>query len=448
MSVLIAGLGVSGIEAANLYLSQGESVILYDGNVEKNKEEILAKLVKPAEIVLGDLTEEILQRISYCIISPGISLEVPFAVALQERGIEIRSEIEASYQYEQGTVIGITGTNGKTTTTTLVGDIMKAYLGQDKAFTVGNIGTPYSRHVLETSKASVTTIELSSFQLETVSSFHPHVAAILNITPDHLNRHHTMECYTEVKAKVSKNQTADDFLILNYSDERLRKVGESGLLPKVLWFSGKEKLQDGYYLKGNQLVKAVNGADEVYLTTEETSLVGVCNYENILAAIAMTEAMGVPKEIILKTIRSFKAVSHRIEFVRELNGVKYYDDSKGTNTDAAIQGIKAMTSKTVLIGGGYDKGSEFDDWILAFDGKIKKLLLMGVTKEKIAKTAEKYGFTNYQFVDSLQEAVDIAYSLAEPGENVLLSPACASWDMFKSYEQRGDLFKEMVRALK
>jgi len=447
MSVLIAGLGVSGIEAANLLLSQKESVILYDGNTEKNINEIRAQLIADAEIVLGELTDDVIARVSYCIISPGISLEVPFAMKLKEKNVEIRSEIEASYLFEKGTVIGITGTNGKTTTTTLVGDIMKAYFGENQAFTVGNIGTPYSKRVLETTKNSVTTIELSSFQLETISSFHPHVSAILNITPDHLNRHHTMECYTAVKANVTRNQTETDFCVLNYSDARLRIFGESGIKPKVLWFSGSETLTNGYYLKDNQLVKATNGTEEVYLTTDETSLVGQCNYENILAAIAISEAMNVPKDTILQTIRSFKAVSHRIEFVRELNGVKYYDDSKGTNTDAAIQGIKAMKTKTVLIGGGYDKGLEFDDWILAFNGKIKKLLLMGVTREKIAKTAEKYGFTDYQFVESMEEAVTIAHRIAEPGENVLLSPACASWGMFKNYEQRGDIFKELVRNL-
>ncbi|MBP5224969.1 MAG: UDP-N-acetylmuramoyl-L-alanine--D-glutamate ligase [Lachnospiraceae bacterium] len=445
--ILIAGCGLSGIQAANLMLSQGEDVILYDGNTALDREKLTEQLVRPCEIYLGGPDADLLSRVSYCIISPGIPLDSPLACALKDAGIGIRSEIEAAYLYEKGTVIGITGTNGKTTTTTLVGDIMKAHLGEGKAFTVGNIGVPYAKEVLKTSEDSVTTIELSSFQLETVHSFRPHVSAILNITPDHLNRHHTMECYAEVKERVTMNQEASDFCVLNADDPRLSAFGCSGIAPQVIWFSGTQVLQDGYYLQGDTLYKASHGQTKALIRTDEVHLVGQCNYENILAAIAVTEAMGVPEETVLSVCRDFLAVPHRIEYVRTVNGVRYYNDSKGTNPDAAIQGVKAMTSPTYLIGGGYDKGSDYDEWIASFNGKIKELILMGVTAPKIAECARAHGFANIVFVDSMEEAVREAAGKALPGEAVLLSPACASWGMFRNYEERGDIFKALVNAL-
>lgn len=446
--ILVAGCGKSGIQAANLLIHKNEEVILYDGNDRLEKEKITEKLSGPVELILGELTPEVIGRVSRCVISPGIDTEVPFAAALKKAGIELHSEIELAWNYEKGSVIGITGTNGKTTTTTLVGDIMRAYLGEDQAFTAGNIGIPYAEEVLKTSEGSVTTIELSSFQLETIHTFRPHISAILNITPDHLNRHHTMDNYAAVKEQIAMNQTAEDFIVLNHADARLRAFGESGITPAVIWFDGSEKLENGYYLDGDVLCKAVNGVSQALLKTDEVHLVGQCNYENILAAIAITEAAGVPLDTILAVIREFRAVAHRIEFVENINGVRYYDDSKGTNPDAAVQGIKAMTSKTILIGGGYDKGSTYDEWIEMFGDKVKKLILMGVTKDKIAACARAHGFNEIVFVNSMEEAVDIAHREALPGEAVLLSPACASWDMFKSYEQRGDIFKELVRGLK
>lgn len=447
-SVLVLGCGSSGVDAAKLLTECGEPVILYDGNTALDTEKVKEKVGAEVSFLLGELKEEDLGEISYAVISPGISPEKPFVELLKAKGIEVRSEIELAYLYEKGTVIGITGTNGKTTTTSLVGDIMKAALGDEKAFTVGNIGIPYASKVLKTGKDSATTIELSSFQLETIYTFRPHVAAILNITPDHLDRHHTMEGYAAVKEGITKNQTKEDFIVLNYEDERLRAFGESGLIPTVIWFSGIRALENGYFLEDDVLYKSVNGVREALVKTDEVNLVGRCNYENILAAMAITEAMGINRETILSVVKNFKAVPHRIEFTKEVRGVRYYNDSKGTNPDAAIQGIRAMNRKTVLIGGGYDKGLEFDDWIKEFGDKVKKLILLGVTAEKIAETAKKYGFTDIVFVDSLEEAVKTAYETAEPGEAVLLSPACASWGMFRNFEERGDLFKALVRELK
>ena len=446
-TVLVLGAGGSGIHASDFLLSQGKSVILYDGNTKLDPEEVLKKISGPVKVVLGELSPEVLRTVDYAVISPGIPTDIPLVEGIRRAGLKVLSEIELAWLYERGTVIGITGTNGKTTTVTLTGDIMKAAFGADKAFTVGNIGTPYTEKVSQTSEDSVTTVELSSFQLETVDTFRPHVSAILNITPDHLNRHHTMEAYAEAKERVAMNQGPEDYIILNWEDDRLRAFGEQVKGPKVLWFSGLHALRDGYYLEGNTLYFAENGVKTALLRTDEVHLVGRCNYENILAALAVSDAMNVPREVSLAVTKEFRAVSHRIEYTRTVRGVRYYDDSKGTNPDAAIQGIRAMDARTVLIGGGYDKGSEFDDWIREFGDKVKLLILMGVTAKKIAQTAEKYGFTDVCFVSSMEEAVQKACEAALPGENVLLSPACASWDMFKSYEERGDIFKRLVREL-
>ena len=446
-TVLVLGAGGSGIHASEFLLSMGKSVILYDGNTKLDPDEIRAKIAGPVKIVLGELPDEILEVCDYAVISPGIPTDIPLVEGIRRAGLKVLSEIELAWLYERGTVIGITGTNGKTTTVTLAGDIMKAAFGADKAFTVGNIGTPYTEKVALSSEDSVTTVELSSFQLETVDTFHPHVSAILNITPDHLNRHHTMEAYAEAKERVAENQGPQDFIVLNAEDERLRAFGERLSGPRVLWFSGLRALRDGYFLEGDKLYAAENGVRTLLLRTDEVNLVGHCNYENILAAIAIADAMEVPREVTLRVVRGFRAVSHRIEFTRTVNGVRYYDDSKGTNPDAAIQGIRAMNARTILIGGGYDKGSEFDEWIAEFGDKVKLLLLMGVTAKKIAETADRMGFRDYIFVSSMEEAMRKAYECALPGENVLLSPACASWDMFKSYEERGDIFKRLVREL-
>ena len=444
---LVAGLGRSGIESANLLLGKGEEVVLYDGNEALDSNEIAKKLTGPAKILLGDLPDVSTLSLTDAVISPGISPELPFVLALKDAGVRILSEIELAYGYEQGTVIGITGTNGKTTTTSLVHAIMKAWKGEKLAFVAGNIGIPYAKEVLKTSAGSVTTLELSSFQLETVDSFHASVAAILNITPDHLNRHHTMEAYAAAKYEIVKNARPGDVLVLNHDDERLRVFGSEKRAAKTVWFSGSTPLENGYYLKGDELILAVDGTETARLRTDETTLVGRCNYENILAAMAIADAAGVPAEVTRQAIVDFRAVSHRIEYTATVNGVRYYDDSKGTNVDAAIQGIRAMTGPTVLIGGGYDKGSEFDDWIEAFDGKVKLLLLLGQTAEKIRETALKHGFTDVRLVSSMEEAVKAASEAAKPGDAVLLSPACASWGMFRDYEERGDLFKTLVHRM-
>ena len=445
-NVLVYGTGISGISAVSLLESVQAKVILYDENTKLAKEQLRKKLAKDsgAKIVLGVLSEDVISTLDMVVLSPGVPTDLPIVEEFKKRGILVWGEIELAYRLAKGRVVAITGTNGKTTTTTLVGKLMQNYF--DSTFVVGNIGNPYTEAAKEMNEETVTVAEISSFQLETIEKFHPTVSAILNITPDHLNRHHTMECYIETKEKIAMNQTKDDVCVLNYDDEVTRKFGEN-CNASVLYFSRLHKLEKGVYLDGDTFIYSAGVSRTAVCDTTELKVLGGHNHENVMAAIAMAVSMKVPMEIIRKTVMEFTAVEHRIEFVVTKNGVDYYNDSKGTNPDAAIKGIQAMNRKTVLIGGGYDKGSEYDEWIESFDGKVTYLVLLGATKEKIAECARKHGFENIIFADTMEEAVKVCAEKAHPGEAVLLSPACASWGMFDNYEQRGKVFKELVRNL-
>lgn len=448
--VLVVGTGKSGIAATQLLLRTGKLPVLFDSNAELDKDEILGKLSlsgdekKQVEIVLGDLTEEEKKALSGVVLSPGVPTDTEFVNDLRNRGLLISGEIELAFEQEKGAVLAITGTNGKTTTTTLLGEIMKA-TGK-KTFVVGNIGNPYTLEAEKTDADSVTVAEISSFQLETIHTFRPRVSAILNITPDHLNRHHTMENYVKAKQDITKNQTKEDYCVLNaedpYTDAFLEQCPAT-----VILFSSQRELADGYFYADECIYKAVQGKKQKLMNIHEMRLLGMHNVENVMAAIAMADAYGADMEVILGVVRDFKAVEHRIEYVKTVRGVDYYNDSKGTNSDAAIKGIGAMVKPTYLIGGGYDKQSEYDEWIESFGGKVRKLVLLGQTREKIADCAKKHGFTDYIFVDDLQQAVDYCAEHAKEGEAVLLSPACASWGMFPNYEVRGKMFKDMVNAL-
>lgn len=446
---LVIGSGISGIGSVGLLEHMGAKVVLYDSNEKLTEEKIRALLPTQsrAVCVAGELPEQILKETETVVLSPGVPVDIPLVQTLQKNNAAVIGEIELGFQEEKGRVAAITGTNGKTTTTTLVGEIMKAHLGEECTFVVGNIGNPYTSECLKTGPDTVTVGEISSFQLETIRDFHPVVSAILNITPDHLNRHHTMEAYVAAKENITRNQTKEDICVLNYDNTYTREFAERCPAKAVL-FSSSGKLENGYYLKDSKVIKAVDGQETQLLDIhEDMNLVGLCNVENVMAAIAIAEGMGVPMETILTVIRGFRAVEHRIEFVASRGGVDYYNDSKGTNPDAAIQGIRAMTRPTVLIGGGYDKDSEYDEWIESFDGKVKWLVLIGQTRDKIAECARKHGFDRIRFADTFEECLKLCTSLAREGDAVLLSPACASWGMFPNYEVRGNLFKEYVRGL-
>ena len=446
---LVIGSGISGVGSVGLLEYIGARVTLYDSSTELTEEILKAKLPEEsrASCIAGEFPEEILKKVDTVVLSPGVPTDIPLVNALRDNGAAIIGEIELGYQKERGKVAAITGTNGKTTTTTLVGDIMKAHVGKGKAFVVGNIGNPYTSECLKTAPDTVTVGEISSFQLETIRDFHPAVSAILNITPDHLNRHHTMEAYVAAKENITLNQTKEDLCVLNYENTYTRAFGER-CPARVAFFSSARELKDGYYLRGDKIVRSVDGRTEELLDIHrDMNLVGTCNVENVMAAIAIGEGMGVPMNTILSVIRGFHAVEHRIEFVAEKGGVDYYNDSKGTNPDAAIQGIRAMSKPTILIGGGYDKQSEYDEWIESFEGKVKWLVLIGQTREKIAECAREHGFDKIRFAETFEECLKLCTELAENGDAVLLSPACASWGMFPNYEVRGQLFKEYVQSL-
>ncbi len=445
--VLVFGSGKSGIGAADLLGQVGACPLIYDGNAEIDKEAVLHKTehVKEMEIYAGELPGEVQKSLDLVVLSPGVPTDLPLVKSFYEQGLPVWGEVELAYRIGKGRVLAITGTNGKTTTTALLGKIMSD--AEDSVFVVGNIGTPYTSKALEMKENSTTVAEISSFQLETIEKFAPEVSAILNITEDHLNRHHTMEEYIRVKELIVKNQTRENYCILNYEDEVLREFGKH-IVPKTVYFSSARKLEEGIYLDGDQIILKTEKEEISVVRTGELKLLGTHNFENVMAAVAMAYYAGVPMESIRRSICEFTAVEHRIEYVTEKNGVVYYNDSKGTNPDAAIKGIQAMNRPTFLIGGGYDKGSSYDEWLNSFDGKVRCLVLIGQTKEKIRDAADRLGVCPCILCEDLEEAVKVCAEKANPGDAVLLSPACASWGQFDNYEQRGDMFKEYVKNLK
>ena len=446
--VLVVGTGKSGVAAVRLLNKSGAEVIVLEGNTSFSTEEIISRFPKDAEfdLIIGELPEQKMNNIDFVILSPGVPTDLPFVVKLQEKNIPVWGEIELAYLCGAGKLFAITGTNGKTTTTALTGEIMKTYFKD--VYVVGNIGYPYTEYAAKMTEKSVTVAEVSSFQLETINKFHPQISAILNITPDHLNRHHTMECYVEAKARIAKNQNKDEICVLNYEDEYLKKIAKD-IPAKIFWFSSEHELKEGIWLDGEKIMYCDGEEQEPVMvcTIHDMKLLGKHNYENVMAAVAIAMHAGVPIDCIRKAVKEFNAVEHRIEYVREVNGVKYYNDSKGTNPDAAIKAVEAMVRPTIVIGGGYDKDSSYDEWIASFGDKVKALVLLGQTKGKIAAAAKKAGFANIIMTESLEEAVKVSSEQAKSGDAVLLSPACASWGMFKNFEERGDLFKQYVNSL-
>ena len=441
-SVLVVGTGISGIAATELLVKQNVKTSLFDGNKELDREKLYAKsaVLETVPLYLGDLTDDEMNQFDVVILSPGVPTDLPMVNKMRDNGIEIWGEIELAYYFAKGRIVAITGTNGKTTTTALTGEIMSNYFSDVKV--VGNIGIPYTSVAEDTTEDTVTVAEVSSFQLETIHEFKPVVSAILNITPDHLDRHHTMEAYIGAKEDVTKNQTKDEVCVLNYEDEVLREFAVT-CPAKVIFFSSKRKLTDGFYYEDKHIYYAKDGVDELVIHVDELNILGEHNFENVMSACAMAISVGVPMESIREVLRRFQAVEHRIEYVTEKRGVRFYNDSKGTNPDAAIKAIKAMNRPTYLIGGGYDKQSEYDEWIDSFDGKVKELVLIGQTAQKIEECAHKHGFMNTVICETFEEAILYCYEKSVSGDAVLLSPACASWGMFPNYEVRGKVLKKL-----
>ncbi|SFG61510.1 UDP-N-acetylmuramoylalanine--D-glutamate ligase [Lachnospiraceae bacterium C7] len=442
--VVVVGTGISGIAATELLIKKGINTTLFDGNKDLDLEKLYEKApqIKNVPIILGEFEDT--KAFDVVVLSPGVPTDLPFVNEMRDNGVAIWGEIELAYYFSKGELAAITGTNGKTTTTSLTGQILKNYYKDVKV--VGNIGIPYTSVAADTTDETVTVAEISSFQLETVHEFAPKVTAILNITPDHLNRHHTMENYIKAKESITINQKETDTTVLNYEDEVLREFAKE-LKTNVVFFSSKRVLENGYYLENGTIYVAKDKVADKVINVDELNLLGDHNYENVMAACAVSRAMGVPMDKIVEVLKLFTAVEHRIEYVTEKRGVKFYNDSKGTNPDAAIKGIKAMNRPTLLIGGGYDKESEYDEWIESFDGKVKKLVLIGQTKEKIAECAKKHNFNDVVLCETFEEAINYCYDHAVLGDAVLLSPACASWGMFPNYEERGRIFKDIVNNL-
>jgi len=452
--ILVYGCGKSGIGAAALLVKKGACPFLYDENKDLDREktasavrEKSAAYFGPENVITGELSEDLLRTIDLAVLSPGIPLDIPAVERLRKAGIQLTGEIELAYCMGQGTVYAITGTNGKTTSVTLLGEIMKAAFPE--VYVVGNIGNPYTDVAAEQTASAVTVAEISSFQLETTDTFHPHASAITNITEDHLNRHHTMEEYIRVKERITEKQDASDLCVLNYEDAVLRGFGE-GLKCTVCWFSSARELTDGLYYKDGGIYEAKDGKSELLFETDKIHILGRHNYENIMTAAAIALFAGVPAETVREVVYDFKGVEHRIEYVETIDGVEYYNDSKGTNPDAAIMAVNAMKGNMLLIAGGYDKQSGYGELIENFRGRVRKLVLIGVTAPKIAAAARDGGFREEDIVmcGTLDKAVEYCKAEAQSGEAVLLSPACASWDQFKSFEERGEIFKDLVRNAK
>lgn len=441
---LVCGMARSGISAAKMLANKGAAVTLQDLKTEDklNAEDITALKSAGVTLYLGANPDEIVSGFDMLVLSPGIPTDLPFVLKAREAGVEVLGEVELAYRLCKAPVVAITGTNGKTTTTTLVGEIMQNF--NNDTFVVGNIGTPFSDYVDDIKDTSCVVAEMSSFQLETIKEFHPKVSAVLNITPDHLNRHKTLENYIAAKERVFENQTEGDYTILNYNDPATRDMAKR-TKAKVIYFSLDKRLDGGIYSDEKSIYIDCMGYSEKVVDIDELNILGGHNVENAMAAIGCAVCAGASLEVVRKTLKEFKAVEHRIEYSGTVNGVDYYNDSKGTNPDASIKAVLAMKKPICLIAGGYDKGSDFDEWVSYFDGRVKYVAVLGAVKEQLKASLDKAGFTNYEIAQTFEDAFNMCKNHAAEGDCVLLSPACASWDMFDSYEQRGEIFKELVK---
>ena len=439
--VLVIGAGKSGAASSEFLARHGEQVILTATKREENVEWLAELGVEFVWEQQPDLTEV---KPDYLVVSPGVPLTIPPVVQAQKMGIPVIGELELAYRYAKTPFVAITGTNGKTTTTTLVGELLKTI--NENVFVGGNIGIPLISAVEDLSAKDVIVAEVSSFQLETTTSFCPHIALMLNLTPDHLDRHGDMAGYLAAKARIFAEQGADDYLILNYDDQALRNLS-SEAKAKVIFFSQKNILKEGVYLENGMICLNYNGETMIICAADELKIKGTHNLENAMGAAAIAFAAGVPQEKIAWVLRNFAGVEHRMEPVKIVRGVQYVNDSKGTNPDAAMKALVAYQQPIIVILGGKNKGSDFTELAAVVKQQAKAAVLLGQAKDELKEALDKVGFTAYTLVQTFEEAVTTAAEQASEGDIVLLSPACASWDMFKSFEERGELFKSLVQNL-
>ena len=445
--VLVCGMARSGVSAAQCLYELGARVTISDSKAEEK----LAEALQPLEGMdirrcLGDQAQPAdLESYDLAVTSPGIPLQAPILRAVQAAGVPLIGELELGAQVSRAPLYAVTGTNGKTTTTTLIGEIFRN-LGKT-TYVVGNIGYPFTACALRCGEEDVAVAEVSSFQLETITTFHPHIAGMCNITEDHLNRHGTMEEYIRVKERIFENMGQGDYAVLNLDDPIVRGMAER--IPCApAFFSRRQEVETGAYLEGEEVVFSLNGHKKRVLRADEIRIPGEHNLENALAATALTMLAGVPAPVVRHTLKTFPGVEHRIETVRTVEGVTYINDSKGTNVDASIRAVRAMKVPTVLLAGGYDKHTDFLPLAREIlTSKIHTVVVLGDTAEQIERALRAVGFESILHAKTFEEAVLLARSCAREGENVLLSPACASFDMFQDYEERGRVFKEIVSRL-
>ncbi|WFA09630.1 UDP-N-acetylmuramoyl-L-alanine--D-glutamate ligase [Tissierella sp. Yu-01] len=443
--VLVFGLGITGVSTIKALHKLGAKISVCDTKTESELNKILIGLKDiPMELHLGSDDFD-LNEIDLVIKSPGIPPSSKLIKKAIHDNVEVITDLELAYRISSTeNIIAITGTNGKTTCTVLTGEIFKK--ADFKTHVVGNIGVGILDEIIFTGEEDVFIIEASSFQLENTSVFKPKVGLITNITPDHLDWHGTYEEYINAKFKIFRNQGTKDYMILNYDDKRLRDMKDE-IKSKIIWFSIQEKLSKGIYIEDEYII-INDGLNEIKLIkADELKILGKHNLENALGCIGIALAMKVDLNILKDVLRTFKGVEHRLEFVTKKREIYFYNDSKGTNPDASIKAIEAVKSPIILIAGGYDKGTEFDSFIKEFKDKVKALILLGDTKDKLKKAALNNNYTSIYEVNSIKEAVDLSYELGNEGDNVLLSPACASWDMYRNYEERGNDFKNHVLTL-
>ena len=441
MKILIIGIARSGIAAANLLFEEGALVTLSDSKPMEVLEDAVKRVYDGVRIVTGQLSDDEVMAHEMLVLSPGVPADLSFIQKARMAGITVIGEFELASRFCKAPIIAITGTNGKTTTTAMLYEIVQAYNPLSEM--VGNVGIAFSERAKKIDPKGICVAEASSFQLETIDTFKPKVSAILNFALDHLDRHGTFENYVSIKGRIFENQDESDYLILNYDNEDCR-----GLAPRakanILWFSCSNYELEGAFLREGMIYTNINGETKHIFDVNELKVVGNHNYENAMAATLMAHVMGVPMDTIIKNLKSFGGIGHRMEYVCTRNGVMYYNDSKATNPESAIKAVQSMNRQTLLIGGGRAKDSDYNLWIKSFADKVRKLYIIGEASDILEKACLWQNFYDYEKCGSFEEAVYRAIKEAKAGETVLLSPACASYDMFKDYEERGNMFKKIV----
>ncbi len=441
--VLVVGRGRSGAAAAFFLQEHGAKVTVSDTKSEVQlQSEVAALLDRGVSIEAGRHGERTFRDQDLIVVSPGVPSDQPQLQHARSLGIPVIGEVELAFRFLQGKVLAITGSNGKTTTTTLVGEILSK--AGKKTLVGGNIGTPVISLAGKSSPDTLVVLEISSFQLETIEHFCPWIAAILNITPDHLDRHHTFEAYVAAKARMFENQKSGDFGVLNADDPACVALKDK-VKGSLYWFSRKREVESGAFLRGDQIIFRQSGHDQPVLARSDIQLKGAHNLENVLAAVAMAMLAGCAPEQIRKAVSEFRAVEHRLELVSSINGVTFYNDSKATNVDATIKALESFAGNIHIILGGKDKGSDYTVLAPLLRERARAAYLIGAAAEKIRSQIQ--GATPLVSSGTLDRAVRQAFDAAKPGDIVLLAPACASFDQFENYEQRGRIFKELVLSL-